>query len=84
MSKIIMGIRMQQRRETAQSVQAALTDYGCYIKTRLGLHQASDDSCSEQGIILLEFIDNADDKADELEKALKSISSVEVLRMTFK
>lgn len=83
MSKIIMGIQLQQRHETAIGVQNLLTKYGCFIKTRLGVHQASADSCSEQGLIILEFMDNADKEAKELEKELTGINSVVVKKMEF-
>jgi hypothetical protein len=83
MSKIIMGIQLQQRHEIATNVQELLTKYGCFIKTRLGVHQASADSCSEQGLIILEFIDRSDKEAYELEKALSNISGVVVKKMEF-
>ncbi len=84
MSKIIMGFVLHDRIKTASSVQDLLTSYGCEINTRIGLHVASGDSCSSQGLILLEFIDNADDKAKEFEKKLKEIADVNVERMVFK
>jgi len=83
MSKIIMGIQLQQRHETATGVQDLLTKYGCYIKTRLGVHQAAEDSCSEQGLIILEFINKADKEANELEVALLDIQGVVVKKMEF-
>ncbi len=83
MSKIIMGIQLQQRNETATGVQNLLTKYGCFIKTRLGVHQASEDSCSEQGLIILEFMDNAHKEANELEKELNEIKSIVVKKMEF-
>ncbi len=83
MSKTIMGIQLQQRHETAKEVQEILTQYGCFIKTRLGVHQASEDACSEQGLIILEFINHADKEVGEMEKALSAISSVIVKKMEF-
>ena len=83
MSKIIMGIQLDQRRETAKEVQDLLTEYGCFIKTRLGVHQASADSCSEQGLIILEFIDRADKEVYEMEKSLSGINNVVVKKMEF-
>ena len=83
MSKIIMGIQLQQRHETATSVQNLLTKFGCSIKTRLGVHQASEDSCSEQGLIILEFMDNADKEAKELERELSEVKNVVVKMMEF-
>ncbi len=83
MSKIIMGISLAQRHETAKEVQELLTKYGCFIKTRLGVHGASEDSCSEQGLILLEFLNNSDKEAYNLEKELSLASSVVVKKMEF-
>ncbi len=83
MSKVIMGFVLHNRMKTASNVQELLTEYGCDINTRLGLHVASSDTCSPQGLILLEFIDNAENKADEFEKKLKEIADVDVQRMVF-
>jgi formate dehydrogenase alpha subunit len=57
MSKVILGIQLEQRIETATSVQSILTEYGCFITTRIGLHQTAEDSCSEKGLIILELAD---------------------------
>lgn len=84
MSKTIMGFVLHDRVQTASEVQSLLTSYGCEINTRIGLHVASEDSCSPQGLILLEFIDDADDKAVQLEKELKKIADVDVQKMIFK
>jgi len=83
MSKVIMGFVLHDRVNTASAVQELLTSYGCDINTRLGLHVASSDACSPQGLILLEFIDNADDKAAKFEKELKDIADVDVQKMIF-
>ena len=78
-----MGFVLHDRVNTASAVQELLTSYGCDINTRLGLHVASSDACSPQGLILLEFIDNADDKAAKFEKELKDIADVDVQKMVF-
>lgn len=83
MSKVIMGIQLQQRHETATKVQELLTEYGCFIKTRLGVHHASADSCSELGLIILEFTDEADKEAYQLEAELTEINGVVVKKMAF-
>ena len=83
MSKIIMGFILHERIKTASKVQELLTSYGCEINTRIGLHVASPDTCSSQGLILLEFIDDAEDQADKFEMELKEITEVDVQRMTF-
>ncbi len=83
MSKIIMGISLPQRVETAQTVQGILTEYGCYIQTRLGVHQASQDACSPNGLIILELIDGADKQAKEMEEKISVISDAVIKKMKF-
>ncbi len=83
MSKVIMGFVLHERVKTASKVQELLTSYGCEINTRIGLHVASSDACSPQGLILLEFIDGAEDKATEFEKELKEIAEVDIQKMVF-
>lgn len=83
MSKIIMGIKVQSRIETAAEVQELLTKYGCSIGTRLGLHVATPDLCSPSGLIILEIMDGADGEASALEKELLGLSGVEVRKMEF-
>ena len=85
MKKIIMGIQVGFREDDVPEVQKLLTEYGCYIKTRIGVHDAEPDKevCSEIGIILLEFVTGADDKVAELEGKLSEIESVDVKKMEF-
>lgn len=52
---IIMGISINTRNTHAVHVQDVLTKHGCIIKTRLGLHETSDDCCSRKGIVLLQL-----------------------------
>lgn len=83
MSKTIMGIKIQDRVETVQEVQKLLTEHGCEISTRIGLHMASENACSPNGLILLEFIDNADESIKKLEEELDKLGHVEVQKMVF-
>lgn len=50
----IIGIRINNRINNAVKLQEILTKNGCKIKARLGLHETSDDSCSNDGIIVLQ------------------------------
>jgi len=45
---------MENRVENAVKFQEVLTKNGCKIKTRLGLHEVSDNACSNDGIIILQ------------------------------
>lgn len=77
----IMGVRLENRLEAAIEFQKVLTQFGCIIRTRLGLHEASDKLCAKSGIILLEVID--DEKAKEFEKELCKINAIEIQVMKF-
>ncbi|MEI6857738.1 hypothetical protein [Psychrilyobacter sp.] len=52
----IVDIKLENRNEIVLPVQNTLTEYGCYIKVRLGLHNLNKETCSQDGSILLELI----------------------------
>ena len=41
----IIGIKVENRREEASKLQDILTEYGCVIKTRIGLHDMGEYKC---------------------------------------
>ena len=65
MTKII-GVKLDNRIETAVDFQKIITSFGCEIKTRLGLHQT--EGCENYGIILLEV------KEDSFEMLFSKLS----------
>lgn len=56
MARELMLILIDKRREEAPEVQKVLTEYGCSIKVRLGLHDTVGDGCSNTGLIVLELV----------------------------
>ncbi len=66
--KAIIGISVENRREEAAKLQNILTDYGCVIKTRIGLHDMGEYKCLNYGVVLLEVIDKVNEIYDELSK----------------
>ena len=67
----IMAIKVNGRIANAPIVQEILTKYGCNIKTRVGFHEANEDQCSMDGILILQvFGEEAEIQAmfNELEK----------------
>lgn len=77
---VIMAISQANRVETAVKVQDVLTKYGCYIRVRLGLHDAAGDHCSSSGLILLQLCsDNL--PLSDFERDLQMIPSVKVKYM---
>lgn len=79
---VILGIHVADRAHHATGVQAVLTEHGANIKTRLGLHDVHDGSCSPNGLILIEYIGD-DAGCDTMVNRLTAIQGVEVKRMVF-
>ena len=79
---IILGVHITDRLRRATAAQKVFTDYGCYIKTRLGLHETGENFCSPNGLVLLEIV-GPDKIAREMERKLAAIRGVEVQRMIF-
>jgi hypothetical protein len=75
MSKTLLVIFMRARRSSAVRVQKVLTDFGCMIKTRLGIHDGVLDKCSDTGLIILELVGPKGEKSS-LNKKLKAIPGV--------
>lgn len=76
----IVGIKLENRNETALQVQNTLTEYGCYIKVRLGLHNLNDQVCSQDGLILLELVAE-NNIVDEFLEKLNSIKGTTAKKM---
>lgn len=79
---IVLGVHVTDRIHHIDSVQQLLTEYGCSIRTRIGLHEAEEGFCSPNGLLLLEMVDK-DSTADELMNRLNAVEGVEVKKMTF-
>ncbi len=79
---LIVGIHLQNRTEDANKVQQLLTDFGCNIRTRVGLHEVDANYCSTGGIILLELVGD-DALCEELISKLGGMDRVDVQCMTF-
>ena len=79
---VILGIHINDRVREVESVQQAFTEYGCYIKTRIGLHHVDEQACSPRGLILLEMFGD-ESKSQGLADRLSKIEGVEVQQMIF-
>ena len=77
----IIGIKVNNRLQNVLYVQEILTNFGCVIKTRIGLHEEINGQCSPKGLILLEIIDDL--KAIEIANALCDIEEIEIQQMKF-
>ncbi|HNX52669.1 MAG TPA: hypothetical protein PLD51_02090 [Pontiellaceae bacterium] len=79
---IIVGVHITERTKHAAEIQKVFTEFGCQIRTRLGLHEAGKGSCSPNGMILLDMVDD-DAKVGAFKKKLLAIDGVEVQSMVF-
>ncbi len=79
---ILFGVHITDRLKHVDAVQHLLSEYGCHIKTRLGLHEVSDKFCSPNGLLILEMVGD-ETKCLELADKLGAIEGIEVQKMIF-
>lgn len=75
----IIGVKLSNRLESSVEFQALITNYGCSIKTRIGLHSTCSNVCAKFGIILLEVID--ENIVPELKRELARLEGAKVESM---
>lgn len=80
---MIVGIHVSDRVKKSGDVQKLFTEYGCNIKTRIGLHDASDNVCAPNGVILLELV-GEESTCNEMAQKLSGLDGVDVQTMVFK
>jgi len=76
MTRHVMLILIGSRQEAADKVQKILTGWGCFIKTRLGLHDDVLANCSQSGLIFLELTGELE-HMQEIERKLNLVKSVD-------
>ena len=76
-NKTILIVVMDKRRASAIRAQEIMTDFGCIIKTRLGIHDGVMDKCSDHGIIILELVGPAGERR-KLKKRLGALAGVKI------
>lgn len=80
----VVGIHIPNRFNQAPGVQKILTEYGCSIKTRLGLHETNKEYCAINGLILLEMFGPENDMKEMVTKLKALDAGIEVQQMIFK
>lgn len=71
--KNIIIISIKQRKTASVAVQEVLCEYGCLIKTRLGITDSTGKKCSPTGLIILDFLGNK----REINLMSKKLSKIE-------
>ncbi len=80
--RIIFGVQVTNRIKNALEIQEILTEFGCNIKTRLGLHEVTETVCSTLGILVLEMYGDIKQIKD-METRLKAVQGIVVKKMVF-
>ena len=76
MEKDVLLVLISMRKESVSKAQQILTEWGCFIKTRLGLHDDVLDNCTESGLIFLELVGDKE-KHQELTRKLNLLKGVD-------
>lgn len=79
---ILLAIHITDRMKDAPQVQKVFSQYGCSIRTRLGLHHTSEEYCSKGGLIILEMLDKSKE-VFALKKELDKIKGIETKKIVF-
>lgn len=79
---IILGVHIKNRIKKASVVQKLFSEYGCTIKTRVGLHDVSENFCSPTGLVILELFGDAK-TCQAFASNLKKVEGIEVKQMIF-
>ncbi|MDZ4182230.1 MAG: hypothetical protein U1B83_05075 [Candidatus Cloacimonadaceae bacterium] len=76
--KVIL-IKIDHRSTEAAKVQNILTEYGCNIKVRLGLHEVSKEFCANDGLVVLEV----EGSPEELNAIVGKLNDVDYVQAKF-
>jgi hypothetical protein len=77
MNRTVLLILVTHRQEKAERVQKILTGWGCFIKTRLGIHDGVLENCSDSGLIFLELTGDDKSKHEEITRKLNRVKGVD-------
>ena len=78
---IIFGVHITNRFTHVPEAQSLFTEYGCNIKTRLGLLEV-EGKCSPNGLVLLEMYGD-ESRCHDLAAKLAALDGLEVQKMVF-
>ena len=84
MKHTVVGIHIPNRFKHAGDVQKVLTEYGCSIKTRLGLHEVNNEFCAINGLLLLEMYGKETEMDEMVNKLIAIDDGIDIQQMVFK
>jgi hypothetical protein len=78
----ILAVHITDRMKDAAAVQKVFTEFGCNIRTRVGLHDVAGDVCAPGGVVILELV-GPTTITGEVAGRLSAIAGVEVQKVEF-
>ena len=78
----ILGVYVGNRVKSSQMLQKALTDCGCSIKLRIGLHEVDEKTCAVNGLIILQIFGGAKEM-QKVKNKLRKVEGVKIKEMLF-
>jgi len=79
---MILAIHVTDRLKEALPMQQVFTEFGCNIKTRVGLHDVDGNLCAPGGVVILELVGEPGID-DSIAGRLAGIEGVEVKKIEF-
>lgn len=76
----IMVVKLKKRADLAAEIQEVLTEYGCIIAARMGLHEI-ENSCRQDGLITL-FLDGSKSRINNLQSSLNKYDKVKAKKLS--
>ncbi len=76
--KVVL-VKIDHRSSEATKVQEILTQFGCSIKVRLGLHEVSKEFCANDGLVILEV----EGEKAEIEEMLAALNAVDYVNAKY-
>ncbi len=80
--RVILGVCITSRVKEVPAVQQVLTECGCNIRTRLGMHEVAGEYCAASGVVLLDMVGDPAE-IDACQAKLSAVEGVQCQRMEF-
>ena len=69
----IIAMTLKGRSDNAVKVQEVLTQRGCFIRARIGLHDGVEDACSNEGLIILQVCGSQ----EEINRTMEGLNAID-------
>lgn len=80
--RVVIGVCITSRVKDVPVVQQILSEYGCNIRTRLGMHEVAGEYCAASGVVLLDMV-GSPAEIDACQAKLTAVEGVQCQRLEF-